>query len=181
MPRDSVSRSLRFDIFDRDHFVCQYCGKRPPEVTLECDHVIPASKGGPTIEENLTTSCFDCNRGKGAKEISPPGDPSERLVSMAERVEQMEAYRVHLEQLLSLKDMELRILVEHWHVAFETDTCDVVSRLRTSLVYNPPHKIIEAMDITAGKFPNAHGREYAGSDVLRYFYGVLKGMREERA
>jgi len=63
----AISKGLRFDIFRRDKFTCQYCGRKPPDVILEVDHITPASKGGGDEPENLITSCFDCNRGKGKK------------------------------------------------------------------------------------------------------------------
>lgn len=40
------------------------------EVRLEIDHIIPVSQGGTNDEENLTTACFDCNRGRGALPIT---------------------------------------------------------------------------------------------------------------
>lgn len=55
----------RFKIFSRDGFTCVYCGRRPPEVILQPDHVIPRSKGGKNTEDNLVTSCEECNKGKG--------------------------------------------------------------------------------------------------------------------
>jgi hypothetical protein len=66
----AVSKSLRFEIFARDGFTCQYCGQRPPDVVLECDHIHPVSKGGSDESLNLITSCYACNRGKRAKIIS---------------------------------------------------------------------------------------------------------------
>jgi hypothetical protein len=66
----SVGKSLRFEIFARDAFTCQYCGKRPPEVVLELDHIHPVSKGGNNDSINLATSCWECNRGKSDKVIS---------------------------------------------------------------------------------------------------------------
>jgi hypothetical protein len=65
-----IGKSLRFEIFARDVFTCQYCGQRPPDVILEADHIHPVSKGGSDDTINLITSCFDCNRGKRAKVIS---------------------------------------------------------------------------------------------------------------
>jgi 5-methylcytosine-specific restriction endonuclease McrA len=38
-------------------------------VKLEVDHVIARSAGGPDTMENLVTACWDCNRGKSAKEV----------------------------------------------------------------------------------------------------------------
>lgn len=66
----AIGKSLRFEIFARDAFTCQYCGLRPPDVVLEVDHIHPVSKGGGDDTLNLITSCFDCNRGKRAKVIS---------------------------------------------------------------------------------------------------------------
>lgn len=57
---------LRFEIFKRDNFQCQYCGRNPKEdkCKLVIDHIIPKSKRGLFIFENLTTSCEECNSGK---------------------------------------------------------------------------------------------------------------------
>jgi 5-methylcytosine-specific restriction endonuclease McrA len=38
----AISKKLRFEVFKRDNFTCQYCGRETPEVILEADHVIPA-------------------------------------------------------------------------------------------------------------------------------------------
>lgn len=59
--------STRFAVLKRDNFTCQYCGRKAPYVVLEIDHKIPRSKGGSWKLENLITSCFECNRGKGDK------------------------------------------------------------------------------------------------------------------
>ncbi len=57
---------LRFEIFKRDNFTCQYCGRNVREdgIKLNIDHIIPISKGGKTIVSNLVTSCKECNAGK---------------------------------------------------------------------------------------------------------------------
>src|SRR5258708_11812010 len=44
--------------------------KQSPEAILEVDHIHPESQGGLTELENLVTSCFECNRGKGARLFS---------------------------------------------------------------------------------------------------------------
>jgi len=56
---------LRFAIFKRDNFTCQYCGRKSPNVILEIDHIYPKSKGGEDKIENYITACHDCNLGKG--------------------------------------------------------------------------------------------------------------------
>jgi len=56
---------LRFEIFKRDNFTCQYCGRKAPNCELQIDHKIPSSKGGKNEENNYITACKECNLGKG--------------------------------------------------------------------------------------------------------------------
>jgi HNH endonuclease len=73
----SISKGTRFRIFQRDDFSCQYCGRRAPDVTLEPDHIVPKSQGGPDDMDNLVTACFDCNRGKSDRPLQPqPQNPT---------------------------------------------------------------------------------------------------------
>ena len=66
----SVAVGLRFDVFKRDDFRCVYCGLSVADgVILHADHVIPESKGGPTVIDNLVTACLDCNLGKSNKDL----------------------------------------------------------------------------------------------------------------
>lgn len=65
-----MTPTTRFEVFKRDAFTCQYCGQRAPEVVLECDHIKPVKLGGDDSPLNLITSCFSCNRGKGARPLS---------------------------------------------------------------------------------------------------------------
>lgn len=58
---------LRFEVLKRDNFKCCACGASPakdPSVNLHIDHVIPWSKGGETVLDNLQTLCSTCNMGK---------------------------------------------------------------------------------------------------------------------
>lgn len=67
--RRAISPSLRFAVFSRDRFTCQYCGASAPGVTLHIDHIHPVSGGGDNSPRNLATSCRDCNAGKGARRL----------------------------------------------------------------------------------------------------------------
>lgn len=49
----------------RSEQICQYCRKKPPEVTLEIDHILPVSKGGTNDIFNLRFLCLQCNRSRG--------------------------------------------------------------------------------------------------------------------
>jgi len=63
-----IRLGLRFRVLYRDRFKCVLCGDHPArnmECILHVDHVIPWSKGGKTLEENLRTLCATCNVGRG--------------------------------------------------------------------------------------------------------------------
>ena len=63
-----ISERQRFRILVRDGFRCLSCGASPLitlGVELHVDHIIPWSKGGETVDENLQTKCKQCNLGKG--------------------------------------------------------------------------------------------------------------------
>lgn len=56
-------------VFERDGMTCVYCGDSGDSVVLECDHVIPVSKGVSHDLSNLATACFSCNKSKYAKTV----------------------------------------------------------------------------------------------------------------
>lgn len=55
----------RRNIYLRDNHTCQYCGRVPPKDELTIDHVIPRSKGGKSVWENVVLACMACNMKKG--------------------------------------------------------------------------------------------------------------------
>ena len=72
-PNANRSRRKRHAVFERDGWLCQYCGiaVKPPAVDgknsrdmASLDHVIPTSLGGGWEDENLRTACFSCNSTK---------------------------------------------------------------------------------------------------------------------
>lgn len=77
-----IDKRTRFKVLERGGFKCHYCGRTPPEVTLEVDHQVPLSMGGSNSNSNLVPACFDCNRGKSADLIDAPwiSDIRQRLV-----------------------------------------------------------------------------------------------------
>ncbi|MDD3446269.1 MAG: HNH endonuclease [Zavarzinia sp.] len=60
----------RFNVFLRDRFACQYCG-RSDDLTF--DHVVPRSRGGRTTWDNITTACSPCNLRKGGRMLKESG------------------------------------------------------------------------------------------------------------
>lgn len=113
--RKSISKSVRFEVFKRDSFTCQYCGKSAPDVVLEVDHIIPVSKGGDNDISNLITSCFDCNRGKSSKKLTDKQSiklQKEELNKLNKRREQLQMMAEWRKELLKTEEKEIDILLE---------------------------------------------------------------------
>lgn len=91
--RTPISKRVRFEIFKRDSFKCQYCGRQAPDIVLHIDHIKPVVSGGEPDITNLITSCLDCNLGKGPRQISDQSAVKKakaQLDSLQERKEQLE-------------------------------------------------------------------------------------------
>ena len=68
--RALMTSKLRQKIKERDNYTCKYCGNSThsePNLLLEIDHIVPVAKGGCTVEDNLQTLCWKCNRAKSDK------------------------------------------------------------------------------------------------------------------
>lgn len=71
--RALMTESFRTYIKERDDYTCQMCSASIEDqdlLLLEVDHIIPISKGGKSVEDNLQTLCWKCNRTKGSKILS---------------------------------------------------------------------------------------------------------------
>ena len=114
--RQGISKGLRFEVFKRDGFTCQYCGRKSPDVILEVDHINPVKNGGKNNILNLITSCKDCNRGKGAKLLSN----NQTLERQRKQLEELNERRQQLKMMLEWKT-ELD--------NFENEQADVIDNL----------------------------------------------------
>ena len=115
--RKPLSKRLRFEVFKRDSFTCQYCGKSAPDVVLHCDHIQPVSKDGSNDILNLVTSCQDCNLGKSNRLLSDDAAIKQRkrqLDGLQERREQLDMLAEWHRSLLDIESDSLAIAIEFW-------------------------------------------------------------------
>jgi 5-methylcytosine-specific restriction endonuclease McrA len=63
LPTAAVSFSRR-NLFKRDHYTCQYCGRQPGSEELTIDHVVPRAHGGQSRWDNCVLACLECNKRK---------------------------------------------------------------------------------------------------------------------
>ncbi len=81
----------RQNIYTRDRYRCQYCGRTFRSEDLTYDHVIPKSRGGRTRWDNIVTCCVVCNRRKGGR---TPAEAGMTLVRKPQRPSWLPAVRI---------------------------------------------------------------------------------------
>jgi len=172
----SLSKKIRFLIFDRDEFTCQYCGQKPPSVILEVDHILPKIKSGKNEVENLITSCFDCNRGKSTLLLgSTTKQISENIIHIKEKKEQMEAfykYQKTIDELVEDRVDKLSIIwSEVWNNKYSFNQRGRAT-IKLFLKFLPSSEIEEAIFIATNKIQNDVNKSF------KYFCGILHNKRK---
>ena len=155
--RKSLSKTVRFEVFKRDGFQCQYCGQKAPDVVLETDHIKPVSKGGENEIINLITSCRDCNAGKGARELhdrSVVEKQRHQLEELNERRLQLEMLLEWREELAKIEEQRLQAVVDavikrdsHYSLN-ETG----LRKIRKWLKRYPLEEILDALDVSFNQY-----------------------------
>ncbi len=157
MQRKSLSKKLRFEVFKRDSFTCQYCGGKAPDITLQVDHLEPVSKGGTNDILNLITSCKDCNSGKSNRRLSDTSlldKQRQQLEDLQERKEQIEMMFQWQKSLTNLDDQVIDQLSEFWNeLTVSYSLNDNGKRgLRKLLRQNELSEVMQAMKIAAEQY-----------------------------
>lgn len=98
--RQPMSKKLRFEVFKRDKFTCQYCGEAAPKVVLHVDHIRPVAGGGDNDLLNLITACQSCNGGKGARRLDDASEVEKQQPQLAE----LKAQREQIEMMLQWRE-----------------------------------------------------------------------------
>ncbi|HUJ62472.1 MAG TPA: HNH endonuclease [Kofleriaceae bacterium] len=83
----------RVNIYARDRYRCQYCGVTCAIDELTYDHVIPRSRGGRTVWENIVSACYTCNRRKANR---TPDEAGMKLRAMPSRPSWMPAVQIRV-------------------------------------------------------------------------------------
>jgi 5-methylcytosine-specific restriction endonuclease McrA len=89
--KKNIIRFSRANVFLRDQYTCQYCGRKKPKTELTLDHVVPAVQGGKKSWENIVTACIQCNQRKGGR---TPIEAGMRLVSKPSHPEWLPTFTV---------------------------------------------------------------------------------------
>jgi hypothetical protein len=166
----TVSSKLRFEVFKRDGFTCQYCGRKTPAVVLELDHIDPKSKGGGNEETNLITSCFDCNRGKGARVLSSViPSAADRAERVSEAEAQLRAYRKELAKVEKRKQRDLGAVNAAYQETFKDQELTrhfLEGSVRSFIEKLPLEEVEWSMRRACDKF------SHSGGKAIKYFCGI---------
>ncbi|NLF41307.1 MAG: HNH endonuclease [Bacteroidales bacterium] len=157
MKREPITKKMRFEVFKRDSFTCQYCGRKAPDVSLEIDHIKPVAKGGSSDILNLVTSCKGCNAGKSDRELSDNSvieKQHKQLSELQERKEQLEMMVEWQKELTKLNDFAIEKLSIFWAELIPPYRLnDNGKRSLEKLLNNySPEQVMEAMRITVKQY-----------------------------
>lgn len=165
--RKSISKKLRFEVFKRDSFECQYCGAHPPGILLHVDHIHPVADGGTNDIDNLVTSCESCNFGKGARLLS---SVPESLKDKAKKIAESEAQIIGYQEVIMAK--RRRIEDSAWDVVHVFDPSATsfnkadLQSIRNFVNNIGLQEVLDAADIASSKSYWNLSRQF------RYFCGV---------
>lgn len=167
--RKPIPKRIRFEVFKRDSFTCQYCGAHPPGVILHVDHIVAVASGGENEIDNLITSCEPCNAGKGAV---PLDRVPQNLADKAANIEEMEAQIAGYSEVIRQRGLRVNADVDRVDAVFkraspgwqlsQSARRSVARFLERLTVYD----LIEAMEIACERMDPEGGR------IFNYFCGV---------
>jgi hypothetical protein len=157
MQRKGILKKIRFEVFKRDSFTCQYCGAKAPNVVLEVDHLEPVAEGGTDDILNLITSCKPCNSGKSDRKLSDTSlldKQRQQLEELQERKEQIEMMFQWQKSLMSLDDQVVEQLAGFWSELVGSYSLNENGKrnLRKLLRRHDLNEIMEAMRTAVGHY-----------------------------
>ena len=155
--RKGLSKKIRFEVFKRDSFKCQYCGKSAPDVVLHADHIHPVSKGGDNDIMNLVTACENCNQGKKANLLSDNSiieKQRKQLEELNVKREQLEMMLEWREQLKEVQEDYVTALVDHIESYMSESSLNDngLNKVRAWLKRYSISELMDATDISAGQY-----------------------------
>ncbi|MEG6521113.1 HNH endonuclease [Desulfotomaculum sp. 1211_IL3151] len=154
--RKAISNKVRFEVFKRDSFKCQYCGASAPDVLLQVDHIKPVKEGGTNDLSNLITSCFTCNSGKGARALSDKSEVEKQrkqLEELNERREQLKMMMHWREELLKLEDEKVNYIKERFEQLASCTITEFGAKSLAKIIKKYPiNVVLDAVEVSASQY-----------------------------
>lgn len=167
--RKSISKKIRFEVFKRDGFACQYCGAHPPSVILNVDHINPVALGGKNDMDNYITACQPCNLGKSATSLAEiPQSLKDKAGEIAERELQIQGYQAVMNKKRLRIESEagyVRDVYEKFNEGYTLTDSAMVS-VRKFIERLGVNSVVEAMEEAHTRTSVRRGKEF------KYFCGI---------
>lgn len=178
--RKALSKRVRFEVFKRDKFTCQYCGQKAPDVVLECDHINPVAAGGEDDLLNLVTACFGCNSGKGAVALSDESAVKRQraeLDRLADRREQIEMLLEWSRGLAETADAAVEAIVSRIHdcTSFFINEHGR-DNIRRWLKKQDLRQLLEAVETSTGQYVRRDGEGRVTEDSFELAFSKIPGI-----
>lgn len=178
--RKPISKKLRFEVFKRDSFTCQYCGRSAPDVILEVDHIEAVANGGTNDIMNLITSCKDCNRGKSKIKLTDNqtiAKEKKQLELLQERKNQLEMMYLWKKELIEFDNYEVNKLIELANLKMKLGLSLTDSGKRNLSKLIKKYSFEEVLEGLIESFKQYYADYEIAFDKIE---PVIKGIREQK-
>lgn len=177
----ALSKRIRFEVFKRDGFTCQYCGRRPDDgvTVLEVDHIHPLAAGGSNDEMNLITACQECNNGKRAKllaEVAPKPDADLKTLEVQQELAELKRYQEAVAAREAVLIRVVESLQQVWFACSDLEWCPADSVIRQFLNKYPPDVVEEAIRDVAPKVASDYLPSKRGTQWIPYMWAVMRNL-----
>lgn len=182
MARKSITKKTRFEIFKRDSFRCQYCGRGIDETILEVDHITPVAEGGSNDSINLITSCRDCNRGKGKRKLSNRAVAEKESKFLEEEKARLEQSQMVIEwkkELMKQRETEVEFISDYIGSITDYELSEAGKRTIRKLINEYGFdEVCTSTEISFDRYYD--GSDWTWNKAFKKIGGVLYNRRRDR-
>jgi hypothetical protein len=166
--RKALTKKTRFEVFKRDSFTCQYCGRSSPDVVLNADHIVPIAEGGANEVLNLITACFECNAGKSDRKL----DDSAVVRKQIEQLKEINARREQIQMIAEWR-RGLKSVEDHLREAWQITLSPAgKKKFRASLRKYGLNLVLESLDKSADSYLHDPTDEAQIEKYLNYSHRI---------
>ena len=188
MARKALTKKTRFEVFKRDSFTCQYCGRSAPDIILNVDHMIPVASGGDNSVLNLVTSCFDCNSGKSDRKLDDKAVVTkqiDQLKILNERKTQIEMITKWRAGLVNLEEAKLDAIREAIDLHLSKAKRAVADEflrtdIKSALARFGLDDVLQAVEKSANQYLRDYNDQSQRNKFLEKISGICYWAKHER-
>jgi TolA-binding protein len=152
---DPEYKRIKYEVFEKDAFKCQFCGTGAPNVTLQLVRIQDAQPDEEWLDTAfLSTSCKVCEKKKSGTDEKSLNNPYMSIDELEERLQQLKMLINWRKGMLNIRKQQLNNLIIYWEnkiSGFETNN-DQKKYLAAHISKYSGDEIRSAMDMAVDKF-----------------------------